>query len=294
MISFKQNFSPKSVKQFLADSVPKSRRNAPLQGYRILDAVHFLRAQMNTEAKTDTLFRQDSYVLQIHLSSYTPREINPRSIIKHSVKHHALFLTLANIDTLIYNSNPLDSRMNQAVKIIIPLLDILRHYLVTRHGNRSPLMKTLSNKLSKIGQSNYSSLEKANKILDLFIENIKNIPYLSSDDFMIRTFTEKYNAQAIHDIMVTLLNLNTISQSDFLFPLIYNITSDPSLDSCFEFLDDLNDLVSETSSFLSFKVPFLSDGEQANLAMYSSINEQISQSPEEKKHFILLFDEIER
>ncbi len=46
--------------------------------------------------------------------------------------------------------------------------------------------------------------------------------------------------------------------------------------------------------FLNRKIRYLSEGEQENLAMYASINDQLDEFSKKEKNYILLFDEIER
>lgn len=262
------------------------RREALLESEFYKNKIKFLINQMNMNSSKSLIYKNKEYSLNLKFfnrSSYEFEDENGKKV---------------SVTNIIKDFNNFDLKeFEESEKIVLAFLFLYVWY-VLNYVNAEDDLKPIIHKLSEMQIENkYASYEDIknmyhNQIACLFSTINNNLPML--DEFLkcenaLESFLKNAKKNKI-----------SYSYAEFELKIIFN------KDSTFDLLEDFFDLfvdereqkgeVQEPSimnNFLEVYIPRMSEGEQENLALFTSIDEQISAIPF-KKNFILLFDEIER
>lgn len=291
------NFSPNAYKhkiQFAHDNDEESkiclkRRTISLQYVFWESQLNFLCKQMNWSSKSRMYFNE-CYTLSIEFASVMPSNL----LVTNGEKE------FDNDDLVKDYRNFNIKSFNDWEKITLVFLNHYTWYLLTGYSNARDIsldkkkqqlkqllhIRTLSDSYSDIKDYYHGKIE--------FILSAYENKDLTIDEFLkvesaLEQFLQHAEAHGItysykrDNLLIEIRKKSDLSAVDFFFK---------------EFVDlDMRKNLSKEDSvlgnFLDISIQWLSDGERAYLSLYTALDEQISMYPN-KKHYILLLDEIER
>lgn len=261
------------------------RRNRSYKCTLKFDQINFLIEQMklsNTE-----LYKNKEYNLVIYFKYTHIEEINSKAVI-YSYKDDEQNL----------------SGMDEYEKIILMFVDGYTHYIFNYYVIDPNNSKELIDEIGKINEEyNFNNCFEKTKeyyygIIKIIFES--QLDEYTKEDINIDAF--KKSVDEFHDFLKNSEN-NKIKVDVLQYRITVTFDKESTISNCKDFFDycidenEKNNLeCSLMLGYISTEIEHLSDGELANLELYSSIYEQINYLTDNKKtkNFILLFDEIER
>lgn len=264
------------------------RRYSSIQNLCLYNQLKFLIEQMNNNNHNSVLYSDKFYKLNICFSdSYISSPKNePELDVMEVVKDYREF--------------SLDNFSKQQ-KIILSFICKYAQYrlstFVYSSGEISEKQKSCIQALQRITTSSYTfnGIKKYYYELIIIIIEFINIEENLFEDFKIalKSFEEFFEKEEEHNISYTykesmlILELNKNSKIEIIQPFFCNFLDEPNRKM-------LDESPSVFDNFIKADIAWLSDGEKENLSLFTEISEQITVHHEDKKNYILLFDEIER
>lgn len=277
------------------------RRYASLNNLYLYKQIDFLIENMKKKSPTMNMYSDDHYTVNIHFSdtdtffdelksdSYDKTEAIPdyrdfifdsmeeeKKIVLAVLWHYTWFLFQAIIHPRekLTKDDPRELILKNMCKNdwVIPLKG---DYAQAKDLYHQKIFLLLENDPDREYRNvAFSDIAHAEKALENFLENASacNIAYKYTQDQL--SFTINKDTELDKD-------LHSVKSffDDFLDePIRKNMEQEDSL----------------LGGFFKIDIQFFSDGEKENLAMFTSIDEQIRRNYAYKKKYILLFDEIER
>lgn len=294
IISFQQNvFTSKFQIALSSDEESKisiKRRTVPLQSVFSKSQLKFLIKQMNLGEQKTKMYCNEKYTVSIEFSNIMPSD--PWGIGEK--KEFEIGDVVED-----YRDFGIES-FDEWKKITLAFLNRYVWYLIASFiysdGNLSDKQKgQLQELLNMHAKSNaYSDVKLMYRQQIKFILNSLADEDLTLSEFLkvekalekFLTDAEKYKVSYSYkedNLLIEISKESILDGIDFLFE---------------NFIDEnmhknMNKRDSIMHNFLKINIQWLSDGERENLALFTSIAEQIALYPD-KKQYILLFDEIER
>lgn len=262
------------------------RREALLESDLYKNKIKFLINQMKMNSPESLIYKDKKYSLEIKFFVSSSLEFDDEKEEKVSVTN------------IIKDFNDFDlKKFEESKKIILAFLFLYVWYVMTyvdAGDDLKPLIKQLSQMQIENNSASYEEIKNMyhNQIKCLFStfnNNLVNLHEFQKCENALETFLENTKESKIN-----------YSYANTKLKITFN------KDSNFDLLEDFFDLFvdereqkgklqepSIMNNFLEVEIPRMSEGEKENLALFTSIDEQVSAIPY-KKNFILLFDEIER
>lgn len=267
-------------------NVSLKRREALLESNLFKNKIKFLINQMKPNSSKSTMYKNKFYRLKIALFNPSRFEINDKKGDK------------IQVDKIIKNFKYFDiEQFEEWQKIILAFLFLYVCYemrIANITGYLKPLIQKLSNIQIKNDSSSYENIKKMyhNQIECFYSTN--NNSLVNLDEFL-------KSENALENFLKK-AKQNNINYSYDSCTLVVDFNKDSKIDEFNDFFDHFIDEYEQKgkiqeptimNDFLNVDIPGMSDGEKENLALFTSIDEQIRLLSYKKK-FILLFDEIER
>lgn len=266
------------------------RRAVPLRNIFLESQVKFLSQQMNLPSFQTGMYRNERYSMciqfkDIMLSNLHDIGENEDFDIEDIIKDYREF----NIEAL-----------EEWQRITLAFLYRYSWYVITSYfdstNNSAAQKKEQLKALVDIqAQSNsYLDIKQYfHKKIDLILVAFDNEDLVLPEFIKTETSLEKFlrHAQKHHityrykedDLIIDISKDSNWKAVDFFFKNFVDERMHKNLNKCDSII----------SGFLEINIQWLSDGERENLALFASLDEQISMNPH-KKEYLLLFDEIER
>ena len=266
------------------------RKTVPMQSILLKTQLNFLVKQMNLESAQKQMYNNDRYVINIVFADYIPSLISKEFELKFDSNkiiedyrdfaidklHDWEKITLAFLNQYTLFLLQIQENMNRVFKeeeIATDLYEISRNYTPSTYLEIKELYHKKIDFLLKLILNEYitlTDLKKCEDALELFLQNASKWGF-------------KYVYKRNSNLIIELSKESDIAAAEVFFE---------------NFLDEdmhknLEHEDSVLGGFLKIDIQWLSDGEKENLALFSSIDEQIVLNSRRDK-YILVFDEIER
>lgn len=271
------------------------RRAVSLQTIFLAKQVRFLSEQMKRDSFHTSMFRNSTYIIDIKF------RYNALSIYDFMNEIGHKKLDIEDVEDIIqdYRTFEIES-YEEWEKITLAFLYGYTSYIIGGFLHRSDSENekiTLGKDLIKIKARSDSYpdikdyyyqiichvLKKSNNDT-LIIKKIKDVE-LALEMFLRKAIDYQIRCHYQEDnLMIEFSKNSDLKAVDFLFKNVLD-------ENMHTYINHVEQSV--TGDFFETRLQWLSDGERENLALFTSIDEQISMYPK-KKQYILLFDEIER
>lgn len=268
------------------NKISLKKREALLETNSFKNKIKFLINQMKTNSINTSMYKNKSYNFKIAFFNRSSYEFDDEKGKK------------VPVENIIKDFNDFDiEELKESQKIVLAFLFLYVWYVLNyanEEDDLKPLIKNLSQMQIENKQASYEEIKNMyhDQIACLF--STVNNSLVNLDEFLkcenaLENFLDKAkqnNIEYSFDKCILTVDLNRNSCID-------------EFDDFFDFFIDEREQkgkIQEPSiinNFLEVEIPYLCDGEKENLALFTSIDEQIRLLPY-KKDFILLFDEIER
>lgn len=280
------NFFNSELKIEEEDKNSIKRREALLESDLYKNKIKFLIKHMNTDSCESSMYKDEVYILRImfyNRSGFDYFDENGKKVpVRNIVKIFSDFEIAG---------------FKKWQKIMLAFLYLYIRYKLYVSSIEDEL-NPLVNKLSEMQIENNSASYET--IKNMYHKQIECL--FSKSHYSLVNFDEFKKCENALENFLQKAKLYNIDYSYKNCTLTVNLNKNSSIDSFNDFFDyfidecaqkDVNRKPSIMNNFLDVDIPVMSDGEKENLALFTSIDEQISLIPK-KKNFILLFDEIER
>lgn len=271
------------------------RRAVSLQSIFLAKQIRFLSEQMKRDSFHTSMFRNTTYMLDIKF------RYNALSIYDFEDEIGHKKLDIEDVEDIIQDYRAFEIvSYEEWQKIILAFLYGYASYKIGGFLHRSDSANekvTLGQELMKIKarSDSYPDIKhyyyqiichvlKKSHNDTLTIKKIKDVELAlerflrEATDYQIRYCYQEDN------LMIEFSKNSDLKAVDFLFKNVLD-------ENMHTYINHVEQSV--TGDFFETRLQWLSDGERENLALFTSIDEQISMYPK-KKQYILLFDEIER
>lgn len=281
IILFKHVYGYREEKRENESKICLQRRNRSYEGTLKFDQINFLIKQMNST--NIEIYKNKEYSLIVKFKTYIVDEeiiISYKALNKSSMKEDEKFILMFvnGYVTHAFRHNVLNQ--NNSKELIDEISKIKEKY-------------NFDNSFEKTKEYYYGIIKIIfESQLDEFIKEDINIDALKKSVDEFHDFLKNYKKNKIkYDVSENIIKITFTKESDISnYKNFFDNCIDETEKKFFEYK------VSAMAGYISSKIEYLSDGELANLELYSSIYEQINYLTDNKKtkNFILLFDEIER
>lgn len=265
------------------------RRTISLQYVFWESQLNFLCKQMNCSSKSRMYFNE-YYTLSIEFASVMPSDL----LVTDGEKEF-------DNEGLVKDYSDFEIKtFDEWEKITLAFLNRYLWYLLTAFSNAREI--SLDEKKQRLGQllhmhthsDSYTDIKGYyHRKIELILSAYENKD-LTMDEFLkvehaLEQFLQSAEAHGItysykrDNLLIEIRNKSDLRAVDFFFKDLVD-------------LDMRKNLSKEDSimgNFLDISLQWLSDGEREYLSLYTALDEQISMHPN-KKHYILLLDEVER
>lgn len=280
------NFFNSKLKNEEEYKISIKRREALLESDLYKNKIKFLINQMKMNSSDSLIYKDKKYILNIKFFNRSSYEFEDENGEKVSVTN------------IIKDFNNFDlKKFKESKKIVLAFLFLYVWYTMTcldAGDDLKPIIKKLSQMQIENNSASYEEIK------NMYHSQIKCLfSTINNNLVMLDEFLKCENALE-NFLKNAKKNKISYSYAEFELKIIFN------KDSNFDLLEDFFDLFvdereqkgklqkpSIMNNFLEVEIPRMSEGEKENLALFTSIDEQIS-AITYKKNFILLFDEIER
>lgn len=257
----------------------------PMQSVFFKSQIKFLLKRMRLDPNKRMMYKNKKYCLNIKF-------LSPLSPVLFNENNNEILISSFLEDYRNYNIG----NYKEWQKIVLAFLYQYTWYLAKLVNNSSLLddLEILSDMRAKTKIKDYHDIK------NIYYNQISHIlKYFNCTYLTLSEFQKCENAL---EVFLKDAEQNKVSYSYKKNNLIVEFTKDSNISAFDDFFDYFIDenivksikrYYSITNNFLVVEIPCLCDGEKENLALFTSIDEQISLLPE-KKQYILLFDEIER
>lgn len=267
------------------------RKTVPMQNLFIKNQLHFLVEQMDSEKSHKFMYNEKEYVLSIKFAYCDFPEIESKKDESLNLQESSIYV----VDN--YKDFKIEG-FEEWQKITLAFLNRYICYLYRETKNFFENKDNVLNKLLSMHAKSYDY--EYQEIKDIYHNQIEYIfslidsTYINIDEFKkcenaLETFLKDADKNEIKYFYKT-NNLFIKIVKDIKFSFI-DYFFDNFIDE--NLLKNIKQKDSIINDFIDVDIQWMSDGEKENLALFTSIDEQISMNPL-KKNFILLFDEIER
>ena len=264
------------------------RRYSSLQKAYLYNQLKFLIAQMDNEERDSVMFSNDSYKINIILTSIYPSP--PDNELE--------FKILETVSD--YRGFTLDN-FSEEQKIVLAFLYSYTWYLFTTiifsEGIISDKEKDYTNQLQSLKalSDSYEDIKGLyHKQIDLIFKSLNNkdltlAEFLKTEKSIEEFFTKARECNVEYTYTANQLTMEICKHSK-----LEEIKS--FFDHCLDeyTVKNLARRDSVLHKFLHTNIQWLSDGEKENLSMFTAIHEQINEHIRYKQKYIFLFDELER
>ena len=272
--------------------IAMKRKTVPMQSLFLKSQIKFLVKQMKNDSLKKQIYTDDKYILSLKFASIQP-----------SVTSQELGIDF-EINQVIDDYREFKiNKFEKWEKIVLAFLNQIIWYILTvaKYSNNDLICKN-KNLLTKLYRMRASAnCLNFNEIKEMYYQNIKLILEEISDKDLTLSELEKCE-RALESFLKNAENFGF----DYYYKkgneLIIEISEKSQPKYIESFFDDFIDKSmhdnmrrkdSIMNGFLTVDVKWMSDGEKENLALFTSIDEQICLNSDKNK-YILLFDEIER
>lgn len=258
----------------------------PMQSVFFKSQIKFLFKQMNLASDKRLMYKDKKYVLNIRFYSQLSLELSRNS--DHKISINSFLEDYRNYDLGNYK---------EWQKIVLAFLYQYTWYLATSVSKSYSLigdLEALSDMRAKTNIKNYLDIK------NMYYNQISHLlKYFNNTYLTISEFQKCENAL---EVFLKDAEQNKVGYSYKKNNLIVEFTRDSNIGAFDDFFDyfidenivnSINYYDSITNNFLDVDIQWMCAGEKENLALFTSIDEQISFFAD-KKEYILLFDEIER